>query len=79
VADPKIELALGRLSALDWEGAHAIVQGLDGRDAAWIHAHLHRVEGDLGNAAYWYRLAGRPLATNGTDEERSEIVVALGR
>lgn len=43
----------------DWHGAHATVQEAGGADAARVHAHLHRVEGDAGNAAYWYRRAGR--------------------
>jgi len=34
-----------------------------GKDCAWVHAYLHRVEGDLGNARYWYRQAQRPVAT----------------
>ena len=41
----------------------------DSRDAAWVHAHLHRLEGDLDNAGYWYRVAGRPAATSATDRE----------
>lgn len=51
-----IDLALGG----DWEAAHAIVQR-DEADptAAWIHAVLHKIEGDAGNARYWYRRAGR--------------------
>lgn len=46
----------------DWERAHAIAQDVAGRDGAWVHAYLHRKEGDLGNAGYWYRQAGRPVA-----------------
>ena len=47
----------------DWKKAHAIVMDESGKDCAWVHAYLHRVEGDLGNARYWYRLAQRPVAT----------------
>jgi hypothetical protein len=43
----------------DWERAHEIAQDVEGADGAWVHAYLHRKEGDLGNAAYWYRRAGR--------------------
>jgi hypothetical protein len=43
----------------DWETAHRITQDIDGVDAAWVHAYLHRREGDLGNARYWYRRANR--------------------
>jgi hypothetical protein len=62
----------------DWERAHRIVQAED-RDAAsaWVHAHLHRAEGDLGNAGYWYRRAGRRAARGGLDEEWADIVAAL--
>ena len=43
----------------DWERAHAIAQDIEGVDAAWVHAYLHRREGDYGNAGYWYRHARR--------------------
>lgn len=43
----------------DWARAHAAAQADAGQPAAWVHAYLHRVEGDLGNADYWYRRAGR--------------------
>jgi hypothetical protein len=42
----------------DWDGAHGIVSSLTTKVAARIHAHLHRVEGDLSNARYWYGQAG---------------------
>lgn len=65
--------ALDRLEAGDWEGAHSIVQGADDDDTAWLHAHLHRVEGDEANAAYWYRRAGRTPFEGGLDEERAAL------
>src|ERR1700733_15799160 len=43
----------------DWERAHGIAQDVAGADGAWVHAYLHRKEGDAGNAGYWYRQAGR--------------------
>jgi hypothetical protein len=49
----------------------------DGRDAAWVHAYLHRVEGDLGNAAYWYRRAGRPADNGALDAELTAMVADL--
>jgi hypothetical protein len=61
----------------DWDAAHGIVQNEDTRDAAWVHAYLHRVEGDLGNAGYWYRRAGRPLAEDTLDAEWELIASAL--
>jgi hypothetical protein len=53
----------------DWDGAHQIAQDDDSRDGAWVHAYLHRKEGDDGNAAYWYRRAARPVASGAFDEE----------
>jgi hypothetical protein len=61
----------------DWDQAHRIVQDDAGRDAAWVHAYLHRVEGDLGNADYWYRQAGKPAATDSLESEWQRIVSAL--
>ena len=72
-----IHQALARLAAGDWDGAHKMVQDDPTPEAAWVHAHLHRVEGDLANARYWYARAGRPEATGGLDEEREEIARAL--
>ncbi len=73
-----IVLALQRLAAGDWDGAHRIVQDDPSPEAAWVHAHLHRVEGDLGNAGYWYRRAGKPVATGDLAVERRAIEEALG-
>ncbi|MCW5697971.1 MAG: hypothetical protein KIS96_14720 [Bauldia sp.] len=61
----------------DWDAAHVVVQDDPSRDAAWVHAHLHRIEGDLDNAAYWYRMAGRPVSRAALDAEREEIAKAL--
>ena len=62
----------------DWDQAHRIVQDESSREAAWVHAYLHRVEGDLGNAGYWYRQAGQPVATDLLEAEWQRIVDALG-
>jgi hypothetical protein len=61
----------------NWDKAHACVDSEDGADAAWAHAYLHRKEGDLGNAGYWYRRAGRPMSSASLDEEWAEIAAAL--
>ncbi|WP_159012742.1 hypothetical protein [Bradyrhizobium sp. S69] len=61
----------------NWDQAHKIVQDESSADAAWVHAYLHRVEGDLGNAGYWYRQAGRPVATDSLESEWEQIVAAL--
>ena len=67
---------LGRaLSALwheakgDWHAAHRLAQSRDDADGAWVHAYLHRVEGNAANAGYWYRRAGRPHASVSLAEE----------
>jgi hypothetical protein len=61
----------------DWDKAHRIVMDETGADEAWVHAYLHRAEGDLGNAAYWYRRAHTRAATGDLDAEWSAIVAAL--
>ena len=60
-----------------WDEAHKIVQDEDTKEAAWVHAYLHRLEGDLGNAGYWYRQAGRPVATGALETEWERITSAL--
>lgn len=66
--------ALWQLGRGDWHGAHATVQAVGGADAARVHAHLHRVEGDPGNAAYWYRRAGCPVETGSLEAEWRALV-----
>ncbi len=60
-----------------WDEAHKIVQNEASADAAWVHAYLHRVEGDLGNAGYWYRRAQKPVATDSLESEWEQMVSAL--
>jgi len=60
-----------------WDAAHKLVQDDATADAAWVHAYLHRVEGDLGNAGYWYRRAGKPVATGSLESEWERIASAL--
>jgi hypothetical protein len=62
-----------------WKLAHETVQEESSAHAAWVHAYLHRKEGDLGNARYWYGRASRPPPSAGHDEEWEEIVAALLR
>jgi hypothetical protein len=61
----------------DWDAAHKLVQDESSADAAWVHAYLHRVEGDLGNAGYWYRRASKPVATGSLETEWEQMVSAL--
>jgi|SRR5215470_7559952 len=61
----------------DWDAAHKIVQDESTSDAAWVHAYLHRVGGDLSNAGYWYRQAGKPVAKDSLEAEWQRIADAL--
>jgi hypothetical protein len=61
----------------DWEAAHAAAQEDAGRDGAWVHAYLHRKEGDAMNAGYWYARAGRPAASGELRAEWEAIARAL--
>ncbi len=53
----------------NWDQAHDLIQDSDTIHAAWIHAYLHRKEGDLWNAQYWYKKANKPLFHGSLDEE----------
>ncbi|QEC54068.1 hypothetical protein EDD80_11437 [Anseongella ginsenosidimutans] len=59
----------------DWENAHDIAQDLESSEGSWIHAYLHRKEGDAGNAAYWYRRAGKPFPSGLSLEQEWEGLV----
>ena len=61
----------------NWDKAHRIVMNEHDQDCAWVHAYLHRVEGDLDNANYWYLQARHKLATQELSLEWDEIVAAL--
>jgi hypothetical protein len=61
----------------DWDAAHRVAQDVEDADGAWVHAYLHRKEGDDSNAAYWYRRAGRPVSHSTIEMEWEQIVTAL--
>lgn len=61
----------------DWEGAHAIVEAYQDPMSCWIHAYLHRVEGDLSNANYWYRQAQQVMPPHSCEEELSQLIARL--
>jgi hypothetical protein len=61
----------------DWDNAHSVVMDEHSPDAAWVHAYLHRIEGDDGNASYWYRQAQRKPATGAHEIEWEAILRAL--
>jgi hypothetical protein len=56
-----------------WDRAHDLAQELPDPDGAWLHAYLHRVEGDLANAGYWYRRAGKPVSSATLEGEWEEL------
>jgi hypothetical protein len=76
-AVPPLLVALWHDARGDWEQAHRVAQEIDDRHGAWVHAYLHRKEGDLGNAAYWYGRADQPAATDALDAEWARIAAAL--
>ncbi len=62
----------------EWDSAHKVCQNHeDSDDVNWVHAYLHRKEGDAGNAAYWYRRARKPVCRTSLDEEWAAIADAL--
>ena len=61
----------------DWHTAHEIAQDIESPDGSWVHAYLHRREGDAGNAAYWYRRAGKPISHQSLADEWEGIVTEL--
>ena len=58
----------------DWDKAHVLVQDEENSDGAWIHAYLHRKEGDISNAGYWYRRAGKTMSRESLSQEWEDIV-----
>lgn len=61
----------------NWDAAHTVAQDVHTDAGSWVHAYLHRKEGDQGNAAYWYRRAGKPVASGPLDAEWEAIASAL--
>ncbi len=61
----------------DWQKAHELIQHLPDKNASWIHAYLHRKEGDISNADYWYSKAGKKRPSVSLNEEWEQIASAL--
>lgn len=59
----------------DWDRAHDLADGPPGQNAAWVHAYLHRKEGDIWNADYWYRRAGKIRPDCSLEEEWEHLVL----
>jgi hypothetical protein len=70
-------LALWHDARGNWDAAHNTAQDIPDPTGAWIHAYLHRKEGDLANAAYWYRRADQPVARDSLDAEWERIAQSL--
>ena len=75
-APPALQ-ALWRAAKGEWEAAHQLAQGQEDAAGSWVHAHLHRIEGDEANAGYWCRRAGKPHSRRPLEEEWAEIAEAL--
>ena len=81
-AEPPAELSFA-LAGLwwdaknDWTRAHEFAQQDEGVEGAWVHAYLHRKEGDQSNAAYWYNRAGKPVCREPLDAEWVSIATDL--
>jgi hypothetical protein len=69
--------ALWHAANNDWDRAHRIAQEVEDAAGAWVHALVHRKEGDFSNARYWYQRARQPEATDSLDSEWTRIAVAL--
>jgi hypothetical protein len=81
LAEPRVPASLSpALRALwhdgkgDWNKAHEVAQEIGDPEGAWVHAYLHRKEGDAANAAYWYRRAQQPVCRDALDDEWEAIV-----
>jgi hypothetical protein len=62
-----------------WEKAHKLVNDLEDKKASWVHAYLHRKEGDMWNADYWYTRAGRKRPAVSLKEEWEQLVTAFSQ
>lgn len=76
-AAPPLLVALWHAAKGDWTKAHEIAQEDESEAGSWVHAYLHRVEGDESNAGYWYRRAHKPHAATPLETEWEEIARAL--
>ena len=73
----RVLTALWHAGKGEHDKAHALIQDDGSKDAAWVHAHVHRCQGDQDNARYWYEKAGKPHPRAGVTDEWAEIAGAL--
>ncbi len=76
---PKLLEALELDNNGDWAEAHKIVQVLNSDAAHRVHAYLHRKEGDMGNAAYWYSRSESPMPSKSLEDEWAELKMCIER
>jgi hypothetical protein len=76
VLSPALQ-ALWWAAKQDWDAAHKLVMDETGKDSAWVHAYLHRAEGDNENARYWYQKAGKAPASGPSPPEWDAITAEL--
>lgn len=74
---PTLLKALWHDARGEWDKAHGLAQDVNNQDGSWIHAYLHRKEGDRSNALYWYHRANRKIPAYSLEQEWEEIVLAL--
>ncbi|MDX2022960.1 MAG: hypothetical protein SF187_22185 [Deltaproteobacteria bacterium] len=72
-----LQKSLALAASGDWQGAHALIDALEHPVACWLHASLHREEGDAANAGYWYSRAGRPYSNASFTQERATIATEV--
>ena len=73
----EIHLAIWYAVKDNWDMAHKIVQDINTKTASWIHAYLHRVEGDIGNAQYWYNRAKKESSSESFETELNDIIKSV--
>ena len=71
--------ALELIRSGKWDAAHELVQDYSDELSCLIHAYLHRTEGDLSNASYWYRQAGTKIPENSLEEEMAHLMQLAGK
>lgn len=69
--------ALWQAGKNDWHASHDLLQNDNSANGSWVHAYLHREEGDIPNARYWYSRAGKTLPDTSLEEEWDDIAAAL--
>ena len=77
LGSPTLIQALWHDAKGNWHAAHQLAQSIDGEDGAWVHAYLHRKEGDHSNASYWYHRAGKPMPVLTLEDEWAMLVGEL--